>query len=64
METSGSELNFERYICALCNRPTDDDRLYVLVALTWPYTGESQSLGAHTACLRQAVHASIPLAQE
>ena len=54
----------ERYICAFCNQPTDDDPRYVQVDVTWPDSIESQSLGAHTACLRAAIHDSIPLAVE
>jgi hypothetical protein len=55
---------FVRYICAFCNQPTDDDPRYVHLALDWPHSGESQALGAHAACLRAAVHQSIPLANE
>jgi len=55
---------FVRYLCAFCSQPTDDDPLYVHVSLDWPYSGESQALGAHTSCLRAAVHESIPLAAE
>lgn len=55
---------FVRYICAFCNQSTHDDPRYVHLSLDWPHSGESQSLGAHTACLRAAVHESIPLANE
>jgi hypothetical protein len=55
---------FVRYLCAFCNQATDDDPRYAHVTLDWPYSGESQALGAHAACLRAAVHRSIPLAVE
>ncbi len=54
--------DFVRYICAFCNQPTNDDPCYVHIGLDWPHSGESQSLGAHAACLRAAVHQAIPLA--
>lgn len=53
-----------RYICAFCNKGTDEDPQYAHLTLDWPYSGESQALGAHTACLRAAVHQSIELAVE
>lgn len=53
-----------RYVCAFCNLATDEDPLYVYLGLHWPYSGESQGLGAHLTCLRAAVHPSIPLAVE
>lgn len=55
---------FVQYVCAFCNQTTDDDPQYVHMSLDWPYSGESQSLGAHAACLRTVVHASIPLVNE
>ena len=55
---------FVMYICAFCNRSTDDDPRYVHITLDWPFSGESQSLGAHAACVRAAIHRSIPLADE
>jgi len=53
-----------RYICAFCNQTTNDDPRYAQVDVWWPDSIESQTLGAHTACLRAAVHSSIPLAVE
>jgi len=53
-----------RYVCAFCSQPTDDDPRYAQLDLWWPLSGESQSLGAHAACLRAAVQRSIPLAVE
>lgn len=55
---------FVRYVCAFCNKPTDDDPRYAHIAVDWPHSDESQFLGAHTACLREAVDRSIPLASE
>jgi len=55
---------FVRYICAFCNQATDDDPRYAHLQIDWPYSGESQALGAHAACLRAAVDASIPIAVE
>lgn len=55
---------FVRYVCAFCGQPTADDPQYVHMSLDWPHSGESQGLGAHAACLRAAVHKSIPLAAE
>jgi hypothetical protein len=55
---------FASYICAFCNQPTDDDPLYVHIGLDSPHSADSQALGAHAACLRGAVHDSIPLAVE
>jgi hypothetical protein len=55
---------FVRYICAFCNQGTDDDPRYAHLTVDWPYSGESQALGAHAACLRAAVDQSIPLAVE
>lgn len=52
------------YICAFCNRSTDDEPRYALLTVQWSFSVASQSLGAHTACLRSAVHPSIPLAIE
>lgn len=53
---------FVRYACAFCNQPTDGTPQYAHLTLDWPYSGESQALGAHAACLRTAVHMAIPLA--
>lgn len=55
---------FVRYICAFCAQPTDDDPRYAHLSVDWPHSGESQGLGAHGACLRDAIHRSIPLAVE
>ena len=55
---------FVRYTCAFCNRATDDDPRYAHLKVDWPYSGESQALGAHARCLRAAIHESIPLAAE
>jgi hypothetical protein len=55
---------FVRYVCAFCSEATDDDPQYAHLALDWPCSGESQALGAHAACLRMAIHPSIPLAVE
>jgi hypothetical protein len=38
------------YSCAFCNKATDDDPRYAHLTLDWPYSGESQALGAHAAC--------------
>lgn len=64
MDEAKSVNGFVQYICAFCNEKTDDDPRYVHLSIDWPLTGESQVLGAHAACLRAAVHASMPLAQE
>jgi len=56
--------SFVQYVCAFCNQPTDEDPRYVHLTLDWPHSGETQAAGAHTACLRRVVHASIPLAGE
>lgn len=61
-EPSGAD--FPHYVCSICGRPTEDDPRYVLIRLDWPYSGESQGLGAHTACLRAVVSDGIPLANE
>ena len=53
---------FVRYACAFCNQATDEDPQYAHLTLDWPYSGESQALGAHAACLRAAVHKASPLA--
>ncbi len=55
---------FVRFLCAFCNQPTDDDPGYLHITLDWPYSGETQALGAHAACLRTAIHEGIPLANE
>jgi hypothetical protein len=55
---------FVRYVCAFCNQATDDDPRYAHLQVDWPYSGESQALGAHAACLRAAAHPSIPIAVE
>jgi hypothetical protein len=44
---------FVQYLCAFCNNVTDDEPRYVSIELAWPTTGESQSLGAHTALVRE-----------
>jgi len=53
-----------RYICAFCSTSTEDEPRYALLDARWAYSEASQALGAHTMCLRAAVHASIPLAIE
>jgi hypothetical protein len=53
-----------RYVCAFCNNPTDDEPRYALLTVKWAFSEASQGLGAHTSCLRAAVHPSIPLAIE
>ncbi len=55
---------FVRFVCGFCAQATDEDPNYVHMSLDWPYSGETQALGAHAACLRAAIHESIPLAGE
>ena len=55
---------FVQFVCAFCNERTGDDPGYAAIEVEWPLVGGSQALGAHGACLRAAVHASIPLAHE
>lgn len=50
-----------RYACAFCGQPTDEDPQYVHISVDWAYSGESQALGAHGACLRAALPPSTPL---
>lgn len=56
--------DFERLVCAFCGQDTADDPRYAHLTVDWPYSDESQYLGAHAACLRAAVLRSIPLAVE
>jgi hypothetical protein len=56
--------DFDRFTCAFCGQDTADDPRYAHLTVDWPYSGESQYLGAHAACLRAAVRRSIPLAVE
>jgi hypothetical protein len=51
---------FVRYICAFCNQVTDDDPRYAHLQVDWPYSGESQAMGAPP----RVVHPSIPIAIE
>lgn len=53
-----------RYVCAFCAKPTDDEPRYALLTVQWAFSNATQGLGAHTACLRAAVDASVPLAIE
>lgn len=53
--------DFAVFVCAFCAQPAADDPRYIHLTLDSQYTGERQALGAHAACLRRAVHDSIPL---
>lgn len=53
-----------RFVCAFCNKSTDDDPRYAQLNVAWAFSEATQGLGAHVACLRAAVHDSIPLAIE
>jgi hypothetical protein len=55
---------FVRFVCAFCGCGTEDDPRYAHLNVNGPYSGESQSLGAHAACLRAVVRPSIPLPVE
>ena len=50
-----------RFVCAFCDQPTNEDPQYVHITVDWAYTGESQTMGAHGACLRAGVSPSTPL---
>ena len=51
----------ERFVCAFCGEATDGAHDYVRMDLSWPASPDSQSLGAHGACLRDAIQPDIPL---
>lgn len=44
--------NFVRFICAFCGEGIEDDPRYAHLRVDWPYSGESQAMGAHGAYLR------------
>ena len=50
------------FTCAFCGQGTDDDPQYVHLNLVWAYDQARQHLGAHTACLRDALPSGFPLA--
>jgi hypothetical protein len=54
----------EQFICGFCGQVTTDDPRYVRIDLSWAHCEATQSLGAHHACLFDALRPGFPLAVE